>query len=253
MPAPIRIGLVGDPSSAVRAHAAIPSALADTGARLATAIQWDWLPTSTIGDRAEELLAGFDGIWCVPGSPYADMDGALAAIRYARTAPRPFLGTCGGYQHALIEYARSVLGMANADHAESNPGAATPLITPLECTLIGRSGPIEVRAGSLAAESYGAAPREERYHCGYGLGARYRALFEQGDLRITGWDDAGEPRVVELAGHPFFLATLFQPELSSTAASPHPMIVAFVRAAGVLARRRPTPPSSLAGAAGGGG
>ncbi len=72
----------------------------------------------------------------MPASPYASADGAFAAIRFARENARPFLGTCGGFQHAVIEYARNVIGITDADHAETNPGADMPLIAPLACSLV---------------------------------------------------------------------------------------------------------------------
>jgi len=78
------------------------------------------------GDRHPQhhlRAAGFDGFWCVPASPYRDIDGALRAIRFAREQRRPFLGTCGGFQHAVLEYARNVLGWADAEHGELAPNA----------------------------------------------------------------------------------------------------------------------------------
>jgi len=167
----------------------------------------------------------------VPGSPYASIDGALRAIRFAREHGRPFLGTCGGFQHALIEYARNVLGLADADHAESSPEAEMPLIAPLSCALVGARGTIRFVPGSALAAIYGAPEAVEGYHCSYGLNPRYRSLLESSPLRISAVDEAGEVRGVELAGHPFFVATLFQPELSALAGTPHPLVRAFVAAA----------------------
>jgi len=86
------------------------------------------------------VLEAFAGFWCVPGSPYRDMDGALRTIRFARETRCPFLGTCGGFQHAVIEYARSVLGLTDADHMESNPDAELPLIIALACRLAPTTG-----------------------------------------------------------------------------------------------------------------
>ena len=129
MTAAIRIGLIGDYNPAVTAHQAIPRALALTGDTLRVPIDHEWIPTEEIHDAAR--LSGFDGLWCVPASPYRSMEGALRAIRFAREQGRPFLGTCGGFQHAIIEYARNVLGWADAEHAETAPNAARPVITPL--------------------------------------------------------------------------------------------------------------------------
>jgi CTP synthase (UTP-ammonia lyase) len=89
--------------------------------------------------RPSHPLDEFDGIWCVPNSPYAYTDGALWAIEWARTRRVPFLGTCGGFQHALLEFARHVLGRDSAAHAELDPDATFPLIAPLACPLVEKS------------------------------------------------------------------------------------------------------------------
>ena len=128
----INIALVGDYNVNVTAHIAIPIALQLAGLALAVNVEFTWLATDTIVN--DNSLVGFDGIWCVPGSPYRHMDGALIAIGYARQQGIPFLGTCGGCQHALIEFARHVLGIMDADHAEIAPNAGALLITPLSCS-----------------------------------------------------------------------------------------------------------------------
>ena len=137
----IKIGLIGDYSPKVPAHVAIPKALALAANETESVVETAWLATETIAQNIRQL-SSFDALWCVPASPYASMDGALSAIPFAREHRRPFLGTCGGFQHALIEYVRNVLGYREADHAESNPEAEMPLIAPLSCPsskLMGRS------------------------------------------------------------------------------------------------------------------
>ena len=119
MTSSILIGLVGDYDAAVPAHQAIPRALALAAAAIGRPIVAEWVPTPEIRD--ESRVAAFDGIWCVPASPYRSMEGALCAIRFAREKSRPFLGTCGGFQHAIVEYARTVLGWSDAEHAETAP------------------------------------------------------------------------------------------------------------------------------------
>ncbi len=116
----LRVALVGDFNPSVVAHQAIPKALELAGAQHGVEVEPVWVHTSSISG-AEARLAGFDGFWRVPASPYAHTMGALAAIRYARERGRPFLGTCGGFQHALIEYARNVCCMPEAEHAETDP------------------------------------------------------------------------------------------------------------------------------------
>jgi CTP synthase (UTP-ammonia lyase) len=118
-----RVALVGDYDPSVPAHQAIPIALQLAADHHHVAIKWDWLHTSQIED-AGRALRSHDGIWCIPASPYANTQGALEAIRFAREHGTPFLGTCGGFQHTLLEYARNVTGLTGADHAEMNPDAA---------------------------------------------------------------------------------------------------------------------------------
>jgi CTP synthase (UTP-ammonia lyase) len=227
----LRVGLVGDFSPDVRAHTAIPTATELAARGLSRRVETCWLETPSLGDASEQALSSFDALWCVPGSPYASMDGALHAIRFARERGVAFLGTCGGFQHALIEYARNVLGLVEADHAESNPAAALPLIAPLACSLVGERGAITLRPGSRIVAIYGRSETVEAYHCSFGLAPRYQSLLEHGAMRITGVDSNGEARVVELGDHPFFIGTLFQPELSASSGVAHPLIRAFLEAA----------------------
>src|SRR5271167_227631 len=102
----LRIALIGDYNSHAIGHQAIPEALRLSGEKLRQDVEGVWTHTASL-TNARVQLADFDGIWCVPASPYANTQGALDAIRFARESGRPFLGTCGGFQHAAIEYARN--------------------------------------------------------------------------------------------------------------------------------------------------
>ena len=226
---PLSIALVGDHDPSIVAHQAIPLALAATGGAEGVAVAWDWVPTDEIGD--DRRLGGFDAVWCVPATPYRSIDGALRAIRLARETPLPFLGTCGGFQHAAVEYARAVLGWADAEHAESAPEAARPVVTPLACSLVERSGTVRFAPGSRLAAAYGRLESEEGYHCRYGLAPAFQRALADGPLRATAWDAAGDVRGVELDGHPFFVATLFQPERAALAGEAPAVVRALLRAA----------------------
>ncbi len=224
-----RIGLVGDYDATVPAHEAIPRALALAEEALKAPLAFRWLPTDTIGSDA--VLAPFDALWCVPASPYRSMDGALRAIRFARERLRPFLGTCGGFQHAVVEYARGVLGWADADHAESVPDAVRPVIAPLGCALVEVTDRVRLRAGSRIAAAYGAAEAVEGYRCRYGLNPAFREALVSGAFRVAAEDADGDIRALELDGHPFFAATLFQPERAALNGRLPPLVAAFARAA----------------------
>ncbi len=238
MAIPLRIALIGDHNPGVIAHRAIPPALRLAATHANGPVEPVWVGTATLGNDVPAQLARFDGIWCVPASPYANTAGALAAIRFARESGRPFLGTCGGFQHALLEFAHRVLGLRDAAHAETDPDAEMPLIAPLACSLVERTGAIRFTEGSRLRAIYGAAEAEEGYHCNYGLNPRYERLLENSPLRVCGRDDAGEARAVELDGHPFFLATLFQPERAGLRGLAHPLVNAFAAAAADGAAQR---------------
>lgn len=225
------IALIGDRDPSVIAHQAIPQAIHLAGAALGATLAFEWIGTDTLEGSAAARLSRSDAIWCVPASPYASMEGALQAIRFAREAGRPYLGTCGGFQHAVLEFARNILRVDDAGHAEIDPAARTMVVTPLACTLVEQRGRVRALAGSRAAALCGEGELEESYHCSYGLNPQYEGVLEGAGLQVTGRDPAGEARIIELRDHPFFVATLFQPECAALRGSPHPLIVGFAAAA----------------------
>jgi CTP synthase (UTP-ammonia lyase) len=217
------IGIVGDRITGNVTHVATDSAFARLGA------QTRWIPTPDIA-ADPSVLAGCDGLMISPGSPYLSMDGALAAIRQAREQDIPLLGTCAGFQHVLVEYARNVLGIAGADHAEVNPEAAELVCVPLTCSVAGQQHPVLVEPGTLAARLYQAAEFVEPFYCTFGLNPDYRGPLERAGLRFTGFDADGEPRILELPGHRFFLATLYVPQAAPASRDPHPVLAGFLAA-----------------------
>lgn len=231
MAPPVRVGLVGDHDSSVTAHRAIPLALQLAGRVLGFRVVGEWIGTDTLSGGVTAELSSCQGIWCVPATPYRSEAGALLAIRYARERRRPFLGTCGGFQHALLEYARHVAGLTGAAHQESSPDAAEPVISPLACELVEQSGDVLIEPGTTLARAYLVDRATETYHCRYGLNPRYRSLLTSGPLRVSARDAAGAVRAVELDGHPFFVATLFQPERAALEDRAHPIVSAFATAA----------------------
>jgi CTP synthase (UTP-ammonia lyase) len=105
------------------------------------------------------------------------------------------------------------------------------VISKLSCSLVGTSQAVTILPGTLAYRAYGAAAATEQFACNYGLNPAYQQHFRHGTLTVAGRDTVGEARIVELGTHRFFLATLFLPQLSSSLARPHPLIVAYLQAA----------------------
>ncbi|MGB1257159.1 MAG: glutamine amidotransferase-related protein, partial [Thiolinea sp.] len=203
-------------------------ALEINGSALGVKAEADWIGTDQV---TQETLQACDGLWCIPASPYVDMEGALTAIRYARENGVPFFGSCGGYQHAALEFARNVLGYPQADNTEVNPDTEMPLISALSCALVETSAPIFVQESSRAGDCYQATEVVEEYRCSYGVNPEYMGLFADSAMRFVGHDAEGEPRVLEIAEHPFFIGTAFQPERSALRGEQHALISAFLAAA----------------------
>lgn len=225
----VNIALIGDYDAGITAHQAIPEALRLAAVERGIAVDFEWLPTPQI--TGCEQLTDFDGLWCVPGSPYRSMAGALNAIRFARETRRPFLGTCGGLQHAVIEYARNVLGWPDAEHAETAPDAVRPVISQLQCALVEATESIVLLADTQIRSAYGREEINEGYRCRYGLNPVLLNELTAGTLHIAARSESGEVRALELAGHPFFVLTLFQPERAALKGVLPPLVRALVAGA----------------------
>ena len=235
-----KLALVGDRSPAVRAHGRIPLLIDALRRRDGIVLDPYWIPSTEADD-----LEAFDGIWVVPGSPYTDPDKVVAAVKTAREQEIPFLGTCGGFQHAILHLAEGLAGIENPRHAEYGivEGA---VIVELECSLVGHEGPIAYTPDTLIARIAGVDRSLERYHCSYGIAPGAVATLEAAGVIFGAHDQDGAPRALELRDHPFFLGTLFQPELAGDGTRAHPVIRAFAEATTLRARERSSQASPVA-------
>lgn len=221
------IAIIGEFNSDKKNHVRLNQALD----WLKTDFDFDylWIATDSVATQPDQL-ARFSGIWSAPGSPFNSVSGSLKAIQYAREHNIPHLGTCAGFQHTMLEYARNVLGIQNADHAEYNTDAEALVIQPLTCSLSGKTMTVSIVQNSLAHSCYQQSETTEDYYCSFGLNPIYRPVFEQSRLRFSGIDQDNEIRIVELSDHRFFIATLFVPQSRMTQENQHPVIRGFVAA-----------------------
>ncbi|MFW0698034.1 CTP synthase [Pantoea sp. R13S299] len=231
MSSPLRLSLVGDYRADAVAHQAIPLAIERAARWLNISVEAEWIATDQL-DQTD--LTRSDAVWVVPGSPYRNDAGVFETLRWARESGKPLLGSCGGFQYAVIEYARNVLGWHDASHAETDTGGRM-VIAPLSCSLVEQRGIVRFEADSRIARAYGTLESDEGYHCNFGVNPDFSDALGDNTLRITAWDEAGDVRGVELPGHPFYVATLFQSERAALQDKSSPLVIAWMQAA--LAQR----------------
>lgn len=192
-------------------------------------------------ENIDSELSGMDGILVAPGFGSRGIEGKILSVRYARERNIPFFGICLGMQMAVIEFARDVLGYADANSTEMDEKTGHPVIDLMEeqktTTIKGgtmRLGAYacELKPGTLASRIYGEPVIYERHRHRYEFNNAYLQEFEAKGMTASGKNpDTGLVEIVELPSHPFFIGTQFHPELKSTPLKPHPIFVAFVKAA----------------------
>jgi len=246
---PPRIGILGDFNAEFRSHHATNDALQHAAQNLQLTLDSAWLPTpSLLEPDAASILDSFDGLFAAAGSPYKSFDGMLKGIEFARVHDRPFLGTCGGFQYTLIECGRNVLGIRDATTAEEDPDAKNIVIHPVACAvpnrapnapkLSGKINQIRLRPGSYLASYYGTELIEEEFFCNYEMNPDFEWMSMEAGFPVVARGAEGECRAIESSAHQFFIATLFQPQLSSSQDRPHPLIAAFVQHVADFHRKR---------------
>jgi CTP synthase (UTP-ammonia lyase) len=234
----LTVGIIGDQFPEYRSAQQVAVAMIERAAEeLDVNLRISWLATPMLAETdIEARLERMDALWCSPGSPYLSLEGALNGIRFARECERPFIGTCAGFQHAVLEYARNVMGIADAASEEYDAKPLTSrFITALACPVATKTLNINLLPGSRAFKVYGKELIEEYYYCQFGLNPAFQRDVDESGFKVVGTDENGEARVLELPNHRFFIATLFVPGASFTERSiemknAHPLVKALLEA-----------------------
>jgi CTP synthase (UTP-ammonia lyase) len=221
----MRIVALGDRDPAHLTHREIDATLA----LLAGEVDCGWVPTDSAEARELDSAAA---VWLLPGTPYRDDGAARAAIHHCLDTGTPFLGTCGGFQYACVELARSRAGVTGATSAELDPDGEALVVAPLACTLYGERRTVTPVAGTRLAAICGTEPFEGHHQCGYGLADAYEPILAGAGVVISAHAPDAGVEGIELPDHPFFLATAFQPQVgSSQTGAVHALISALLDAA----------------------
>lgn len=237
------VALIGKYVELKDSYKSIAEAFNHAGAANEVGVDVRWIHSEELTPKnAMEKLQGVDGILVAPGFGSRGMDGKLEAIRYARENGIPFFGICLGMQMAVVEFARNVLGFADAHSTEMKEYTTHPVISLMaeQKTIMHKGGtmrlgsyPCRLSRYSKAFDAYSGVERiEERHRHRFEFNNEYKAQFEQAGMRCTGINpDSGLVEIIELTDHPYFLAAQFHPEYKSTVMNPHPLFVSFIQAA----------------------
>lgn len=243
---PVKIALVGKYTQLPDAYLSVIEALHHAGTHLGKHVEVELVDGEALSDdNVEQVLGDASGILVPGGFGKRAFDGKITAARYAREHQVPYLGICLGMQVAVCEFARDVLGYADASSSEFDPQCAHAVIDLLDeqegvtekgGTMRLGAYPCALIAGTLAAEAYGEALVQERHRHRYEFNSAYREELEAAGLVVSGTSPDGElVEMVELRRdlHPWFVATQAHPEFKSRPTRPHPLFREFVRAAAV--------------------
>lgn len=245
----VKIALVGKYVELPDAYKSINEAFIHAGAMNECKVRVKYIAAESLNDgNIADLFKGVHGVLVAPGFGERGLGGKLEAIRYVRENKIPFFGICLGMQCAVIEFGRNVLGLKNANSHEMDPKTKHPVITLMDeqkkvknmggTMRLGAYG-CDLKKGSKAAAIYGKSHISERHRHRYEFNNAYLEQYEAAGMMASGFNpDRNLVEIMELKGHPFFLAAQFHPELKSTVANPHPLFVSFVAAS--LAHRKST-------------
>jgi CTP synthase len=253
----VRIAVVGKYTDYQDSYKSVVESLIHGGIANDVGVDIQWVSSEKFTDaaRTEEVLRDCDALLVPGGFGVRGVEGMVEAIRYARSTGMPFFGICLGMQTAIIEFARNVCGLEDTNSSEFAPECDNAVISLMESqqhvTDVGgtmRLGayPCRLTRGSRAAEIYGAQEISERHRHRYEVSNKYRDLFVQKGLRLSGLSPDGQlVEIMELPEHPWFIGCQFHPELQSRPTRPHPLFAGFIAAAERAKRgRRSGKPSS---------
>lgn len=238
----VDIALVGKYVELQDAYKSILESFVHAGADNECKVNVHCIHSEYLNDKnVVEKLGGMDGVLVAPGFGERGLEGKVEAIKYAREHNVPFFGICLGMQMCVVEFARNVLGYADAASSEVNPSTHHPVVSLMEdqkSTSI-KGGTMRLGAydcellkGSLAHKIYGKELISERHRHRYEFNDKFLTEMENAGLKATGRNpETGLVEIVEIPKHPFFIGTQFHPELKSTPEYPQPIFVSFVKAA----------------------
>ncbi len=238
----VNIGLVGKYVELQDSYKSILESFIHAGAELEIKVKVIPIHSEFIDQNIiENKIANLDGILVAPGFGERGIEGKIEAVKYAREHNIPFFGICLGMQMAVIDYARNVLGLKEANSTEMHPNTLHPVIDLMEEQkhITNKGGTMrlgtwkcKLTPGSIVSGVYNDDIIEERHRHRYEYNNKYKEQLENAGMLTTGVNpETGLVEIIEVKGHPWFVGVQYHPEYKSTVANPHPLFIAFIDAA----------------------
>jgi CTP synthase len=252
----LKIAIVGKYTELVDAYKSVQEALTHGGIANNVGVTMEWISSDrfTDFDTAVRLLAPYDGLLIPGGFGIRGIEGMVQAAEAAREKRLPFFGICLGMQVAIIEFARNVCAIADANSSEFEAECGNPVVSllPSQRNVEDLGGTMRLgayacrlRPGSQIARIYGTTETSERHRHRYEVDNGYRDLFAEHGMRLTGLSPDGSlVEMLELPDHPWYIGCQFHPELKSRPTRPHPLFASFIAAAYDVRRRRGESPAA---------
>jgi len=245
----ISIGLIGKYIELKDSYKSISEAIIHAGAANETEVDIYWIHSESINDtNALSKLSSLDGILVAPGFGERGIEGKISTIKYARENKIPFFGICLGMQGAVIEFARNVLGHAEAHSTEMEKNTSDPVIYLMEeqRSVTEKGGtmrlgayPCTISENSNVFSAYSKLTISERHRHRYEFNNKYKDEFENAGMTATGINpDNNLVEIVEIKDHPWFVGVQFHPEYKSTVINPHPLFVNFIEASTLVKKEK---------------
>ena len=230
-----KVLIVGEYDESLKAVVETGKALTYSADYLRRDVRHEWV-SSTAVDGLD--LSGVHGLWIAPGHRAKNLDAVLRLLAIGRENSIPTLGTCRGYQYMVLEFARNVLGVKDASHGAEDPGGPNPFLTQVASNGRNRRRTVEIDPATVVSPIYPSARAIEKFYAQFGVNPDEEERLADAGFVSFGSDLTGNYRIGGVVKHPFYVGTLYVPQMRSSKTAPHPMVTAFLKVVVLMGMNR---------------